>query len=69
MSNQNPNNLKYGLAAGHVAVALSGTVFLCLAVGTILIGATGYGAEAFKLSSTWTIGFGALTWFFVLVCP
>lgn len=70
MSNNHDNNSnKYGLGASGFASALSGTVFFCLAAGTAIIGLTGYSAEAFKLSSYWTMGFGSLTWLTVFFSP
>lgn len=71
----NPNrtnisaNSKYGLGAAHFAVALSATLFLCFATGTIIICSTGYAVDAFGLCCNWTIGSAALTWFFAWLLP
>lgn len=62
-------NQQYGAGAAGFAVALSGIFFVALAIGTSLIGITGYEAGVFRLSAQWTIGFGLLTWFFVWLCP
>ncbi|MBI5172889.1 MAG: hypothetical protein HY986_08375 [Candidatus Melainabacteria bacterium] len=67
--NNNNSSNKYGLGASGFAIALTGTVFFCLATGTAIIGLTGYSAEAFRLSSFWTMGFGSLTWFAVFFSP
>lgn len=61
-------NQQYGLGASGFAVALFGTIFFCLALGTLLIGATGY-HEEFRLSAHCTIGFGLITWLLVLFAP
>lgn len=56
------SNAKYGLDAADFAMALSGLVFICIALGTTIVGLSNYNATAFRLLSYWTIGTGVLTW-------
>jgi hypothetical protein len=65
----NKNNKQYGLSPFHFAIWLTGYLFVCMAIGTAIVGLTGYNAEAFRLCSIWTIGLGSLTWLFVWLAP
>ncbi|MDP3508545.1 MAG: hypothetical protein Q8T09_11185 [Candidatus Melainabacteria bacterium] len=65
----NKTNQQYGLSPSHFAIGLTGVLFICMAIGTAIIGITGYNAEGFRLCSFWTIGLGSLTWLFVCLAP
>ena len=71
-NNQNGNkdnhdkNQQYGLDAVNFALALSGTVTVCLLAGTIIISASGYDDEAARLCGNWFCGSAALTWLCLL---
>lgn len=65
----NKTNKQYGLSSAHFAIALTGFLFSCMAIGTTIVGLTGYNAEGMSICAFWTIGFGAITWLFVWLAP
>jgi hypothetical protein len=76
-NNQNGDNQKgnnhshdetrqYGLDAVNFALALSGTVTVCLLVGGLIISASDYDDEAARLCGKWFCGSAALTWLCLL---
>ncbi len=60
-------NRQYGLDAANFAIALSGTVTVCLLAGALIIWASGYDDEAARLCGGWCCGSAALTWLCLLI--
>jgi energy-coupling factor transporter transmembrane protein EcfT len=61
------NNSKYGLGAANFAIALIGTVFFCLLIGTFVLAGTQYSFEAYILCRNWMAAFGFMTWLLLFI--
>jgi len=68
MSTNNRNEgPKFGFSPAEFAAVISGGLFACFLISTIVIAASGYDTQGARLCSFWTAGSGMLFWLCLLL--